>query len=125
MENLDLNKRILVLDKDTRILSVVDEIMHVGHYDMHIVFDPNAVYDKARDIKPDLVILDYLLLNNECEQICQDFKNDPEMSGIPIIVVAKYKTRKVTADSYKCDALFVKPLDVPLFASRMDYLMAS
>lgn len=120
-----MNKRILVLDKDTRILSAADEIMHEGHYDMHIVFDPNAVFGKARDIKPDLVILDYLLLNNHCQQICQDFKNDPEMSGIPIIVVTKNKTRKATADSYKCDALFVKPLDVALFASRMNYLMAS
>ncbi|OOQ58589.1 response regulator [Mucilaginibacter pedocola] len=118
-------KHILVLDKDNRILSVVDDLMHLGNFDVHVTYDPNAIYDSAKSLKPDLVILDYKLLNDECEEICQDFKQDSELTGVPIIVVTTYKTKKIRAEAYKCDALFVKPLDISLFASRMDYLMAS
>jgi two-component system cell cycle response regulator DivK len=61
MELLSAKKRILVLDKDSRMLPVVDEIMNYGDFDIHILYDANAVYDKAKQINPDLIILDYLL----------------------------------------------------------------
>jgi len=125
MELLSTRKKILVLDKDSRMLPVVDDIMNYGDFDIHILYDTNAVYDKARQIHPDLIILDYLLLDNDCAMICQDFKNDIQLEAIPIIIVTAFNTKKVTADSYKCDALFVKPLDMNVLASRIDYLMAS
>ena len=125
MKLVSTKRRILVLDKDSRMLSVVDEIMNYGDFDIHLIYDANAVYDTAKQINPDLIILDYLLLDNDCQLICQDFKNDSEMEAIPIIVVTAFKTRKSKADSYKCDALFVKPLDMDVLASRIDYLIAS
>jgi two-component system cell cycle response regulator DivK len=125
MELLSQKKRILVLDKNSRMLSVVDEIMMYGDFDVHTIYDPNAVYDKAKDFHPDVIILDYLLLDNDCALICQEFKDDANLSNVPIIVIASYRTQQVTNDSYNCDALFVKPLDMTVLASRMDYLMAS
>jgi len=125
MELVQAKKQILILDKDNRILSVVDDIMHLGEFDIHITFDPNAVFDKAKSMQPDLVILDYLLLNDECAEICNDFKKDAELRSVPLIVVSAYKSKKIRQEEYNCDALFVKPLDVSLFASKIDYLTAS
>lgn len=125
MELINKQKRILVLDKDNRILSVVDEIMQYGDWDVSITYDPYAVFDKAKDYHPDLIILDYLLLDNDCALICQDFKEDAELNNVPVIVVTAYKTRKANPDFFKCDALFIKPLDMTVLASRMEYLMAS
>lgn len=125
MEIVNKQKRILVLDKDNRLLSVVDEIMCYGDWDVSTTYDPNSVYDMARNYKPDLIILDYLLLDNDCALICQDIKEDAKLHDTPIIVVTAYKTRKARADYYKCDALFIKPLDIEVLASRMDYLIAS
>lgn len=114
-----------MLDKDTRLLGAVDEILSSGEWDISITFDPNAVYDLAKDQQPDLVILDYLLVDNDCALICQDFKEDPKLNSIPIIIVTAYKSRKIKEAAYKCDALFVKPLDFSVLANRIDYLMAS
>lgn len=125
MELVNRQKRILVLDKDNRIRSVVDEMLLYGDWDISVIYDPYAVYDKAKTYAPDLIILDYLLLDNDCATICQDFKDDAELESVPIIVVTAYKTRKASADFFKCDALFIKPLDMTVLASRMEYLMAS
>lgn len=125
METLNKQKQILVLDKDNRILSVVDEIRCYGDWDVSITYDPYAVFDKAKNCRPDLIILDYLLLDNDCALICRDFKDDDELRSVPIIIVTAYKTRKANPDYFKCDAIFIKPLDMGLFASRMDYLLAS
>lgn len=125
MELLGKQKRILVLDKDNRILSVVDEIMNYGDWDVRTTYDPYAVFDIATIYRPDLVILDYLLLDNDCALICQDFKEDAELQAVPIIIVTAYKTKKANEDSFKCDALFIKPLDMEVLASRIEYLIAS
>jgi DNA-binding response OmpR family regulator len=122
---IDRQKRILVLDKNDRIISVVDEIMNYGDWEVYTTYDPNAVFDIAKTYLPDLIILDYLLLDNDCEVICQDLRDDVDFKSVPIIIVTTYKTRKVNAVSFKCDALFIKPLDMEVLASRIEYLMAS
>ncbi len=125
MELLSKQKRILVLDKDNRIFSVVDEMLCYGDWQVAVTYDPYAVFDMAKLDRPDVIILDYLLLDNDCASICQDFKEDAELRSIPIIIITAYKTKKANADFYKCDALFIKSLDMEVLASRMDYLIAS
>ena len=125
MKLLDTQKRILVLDKNSRISSSLDEIMLYGDFEIHTIYDPNAVYDRAKSLIPDLIILDYLLLDDDCVYICQDLKEDKDLSDVPVIVVTAYRTRKVRSDCYKCDALFLKPLDMDALASRINYLIAS
>ncbi|MGI4020634.1 MAG: response regulator [Janthinobacterium lividum] len=125
MEALKTRKRILVLDKDTRLLNALDELLASGEWDVYTTFDQNAVYDMAKRYKPDLVILDYLLIDQDCELICQDFKTDLTLQSIPIIIVTAYKSKRINEEAFKCDALFVKPLDFRVLSSRMDHLMAS
>ncbi|HEX8023391.1 response regulator [Mucilaginibacter sp.] len=125
MKTAGNKKTILVLDKNSRMLPVIDDIMYYGDFNVHLTYDPNAIYDKAKVINPDLIILDYLLLDADCELVCRDFRDDEQLRNVPIIVVTAFKTKKSQADSYKCDALFVKPLDMEVLASRIEYLMAS
>jgi DNA-binding response OmpR family regulator len=125
MKTAGNKKTILVLDKNSRMLPVIDDIMYYGDFNVHLTYDPNAIYDKAKVINPDLIILDYLLLDADCELVCRDFKDDEQLCNVPIIIVTAFKTKKSQADSYKCDALFVKPLDMEVLASRIEYLMAS
>jgi DNA-binding response OmpR family regulator len=125
METSSNKKKILILDKNSRMLSAIDDILYFGDFDIHLTYDPNAIYDKAKVIGPDLIILDYLILDKDCALVCQDFKDDEQLKGVPIIVVTTFKTKKAQEEAYKCDALFIKPLDMELLASRMEYLMAS
>jgi DNA-binding response OmpR family regulator len=125
MKTAGNKKTILVLDKNSRMLPVIDDIMYYGDFNVHLTYDPNAIYDKAKVINPDLIILDYLLLDADCELVCRDFRDDEQLRNVPIIIVTAFKTKKSQADSYKCDALFVKPLDMEVLASRIEYLMAS
>lgn len=125
MEALKTKKKILLLDKGNRVLNAVDELLSSGEWDLRITFDPDALYELACRNKPDLIILDYLLIDQDCALVCQDFKDDADLCSIPIIIVTAYKTKKVTEQAYQCDALFVKPLDMEVLSSRMDYLMAS
>ncbi|MCR8559616.1 response regulator [Mucilaginibacter sp. BJC16-A38] len=125
MEFPAARKNILVLDKGSRVLSAVDQVLFYGDYNLLTIYDPNSVYDRAKELNPDLIILDYLLLDADCEDIINDLKEDEQLREIPVIVVTVYRSKKVIADSYKYDALFIKPKDMDVLASRIEYLMAS
>lgn len=125
MELIGNRKKILVLDKNGRMQSVVDEVMKYGEWETLAVYDSAAVYDRAKAYHPDVVILDYMLIDEDCAALCQDFKDDAELSLIPLFIVTGYNTRKARRYYYSCDALFIKPLDMEVLASRMDYLLAS
>lgn len=125
MELMSKPKKILVLDNGGRMLPVVDEILTYSDFDIHIIYDAGAICERAKSIRPDLIILDYLLLNNECELICGDLKQEVMVKDIPVIIVTGYRTKKLKSDIYHCDALFLKPIDMEVLASRIDYLIAS
>jgi DNA-binding response OmpR family regulator len=125
MELLSSRKRILVLDKNSRMSSVVDEIMFYGDFDVCTIYDPLDVANRAKTLKPNLILLDYLLLDDDCVLICQDLKDDEGLKDVPVIVITAYRSKKVLSNAYKCEALFVKPLDMNVLASRINYLMAS
>lgn len=120
MELCRRKKHILILDKNTQIQDVVDEFLTNGNWDVSVTFNADAVFEIAKEIKPDLIVLDYLLVNNECEQICQEFKNDKYLSSVPVLVITSFRTKRVKETAYTCDALFIKPQDIELLATAMD-----
>lgn len=118
-------KKILVLDKNSRMSPVIDEILYYGDFEIYTTFDADDVLDRAVNIVPDLIVLDYLLLNDDCIAICHDLKGEDILRDIPVIVITGYQSKKAFSKAYQCDALFVKPLDMDILASRIDLLMAS
>lgn len=125
MELMNKHKRILVLDKNNRMQPVVNKVMKYGDWETSTVYDSGVVFDQAKNYHPDVIILDYSLIDNDCAEVCQDFKDDLELQSVPIFIVTSYRTKKAKAHYFNCDALFIKPLDMEVLASRMDYLLAS
>ncbi|NCD70785.1 response regulator [Mucilaginibacter agri] len=120
-----MDKRILLLDRDNDILGLAHEIMFYGYSDMHITSDPDAVYKIAKNYKPDLVILDYVLADENFDVICQLFKTNEQLKNIPVIVVSKSYNRIINNDTIDEAAVFIKPVDNKDFATQLSYLMAS
>jgi DNA-binding response OmpR family regulator len=99
--------------------------MAYGDFDMHVMYDADNIVDRAKELRPDLIILDYLLVNNECELVCNDLKGDDSLAQVPVIIVARYITKKIRSESYKCDALFLNATEMDVLAPRINYLIAS
>ncbi len=123
MENMD--KRILLLDRDNDILGLAHEIMFYGYSDMHITSDPDAVYKIAKNYRPDLVILDFVLGDDNFDAICQLFKSNDQLKNVPVVVVSKLYNRVINNEAPEENTVFIKPLDNKDFATQISYLMAS
>lgn len=118
------NKRILLLDKDNEILDLVDDIMFYGYSDIHITGDSRTLRDLARNCRPDLIILDFLMANMDNGALCRQIKQDDGLKDIPLVVVAPHRHIKSNVGRY-CDALLMKPASGEELATQISYLVAS
>ena len=125
MNSLNTQKKILLLEKDDDVLQLADEIMFYGFSDICITSDSDAIYETARHFQPDLIILDYLLVNHQISAICHTLKQSPEFKNIPIIIISALLNKRLDLTQCNCDAMFIKPLDGDEIASRINCLMAS
>lgn len=121
----DMDKKILLLDRDNDILGLAHEIMFYGYSDMHITSVPSDIYKIAQHYKPDLVILDYIFARDEFESICQSFKAHKDLQNVPVIIVSTSYNKIVNSATFDADIFLLKPMDNKDFATQIGYLMAS
>lgn len=80
-------KTILVADDDPVMLKLLQ--FNLGRAGFHIVScnEGASVLETALAANPSVALLDYLLPGRTGLELIEDFKNDPSLAAIPIIIV--------------------------------------
>lgn len=80
-------KKILVVDDDPDVLTVMETILKKNRYDMITATNKEEGLEKARNEKPDLAILDVMMTTHyEGFEMAQAILNDPELKKIPFLM---------------------------------------
>ncbi len=106
--------RILIADDDPIQRMLVREVLADDDSLSYIeVEDGKQALEEAHAQHPDLVILDVIMPTGDGLQVCRQFKNDPALRIIPVIIL----TARYQDDDGKrgrdagADALLTKPFD--------------
>ncbi len=120
-----MQKNILVIDDDQELVKMLKIRLEANGYDVYSSFDGNDGLDKARKLKPDLIILDLMLPKLNGYQVCRMLKFDEQFRKIPIIIfsardrdVDKELGGKVGADAY-----VTKPFDDEILLEKIHQLL--
>ena len=103
---------ILVVDDDTEIINYM-RILFAHDYRLITCLDADTALDEMRAEEPNLVLSDVAMPGKDGYQLCQEIKQDIQLSHIPVILV----TAKVTAEnqveglSVGADAYVTKPFE--------------
>jgi len=65
-----------------------------GKYEVSVATEGDEGLRKAREEKPDLIILDVIMPVKDGFTAAEQLKKDPDLSGIPIIMLTSYSQRK-------------------------------
>jgi two-component system phosphate regulon response regulator PhoB len=114
-----LGERILIIENDTDLLSVLEEILSTDGYQVTGVTDVPDVDRLLRDSLPDLVVTDYLLNGITGDKICRRIKTCPEFSKLPIVVVSAWRDGESTFHDRLCNVFIPKPFDLWEFLTRV------
>src|SRR3990167_768650 len=104
-------KRILIVDDEEDILSVVKFRLEANNYEVLLAADGQEGLNKARTEKPDLIILDIMLPKLDGYKVCRMLKFDDRYKHIPIILFSA-RTQDSDLETGKqqgADAYITKP----------------
>lgn len=85
------NKRILVIDDDPGAVKEVRGALDEAGYNVYSVNTAEEVFDKLKQVNPDLIILDLVLPHESGFKVAKDIKSSIKYKNIPIIIISLRK----------------------------------
>lgn len=121
---------ILVVDDDPDLVEMVTMKLETSDYRVAKAYDGIEAWDKIKEEKPDLVLLDVMMPRKDGYVVCDEIKKDPEYQDIKVILLTAVGSA-VTSTSYThkdgmttlADDYIAKPIDLDnLMELVQDYL---
>ena len=112
------NPKILVVEDFPSDQKMIAMALERESYDVITAMDGKEGVEKAREEKPDVIIMDVMMPEEDGLDACKELKSDPDCSHIPIIIHTSIQDSPVvlrekqkTAGSPYADAYIDKPCD--------------
>jgi DNA-binding response OmpR family regulator len=101
--------KILVVDDEPEITQIIEAFLeNAGH---QITTENSSVMgiERAKELKPDLILLDIMMPNMDGYEICDELKKSDETSEIPVIFLTGKDSRDDKGRSFQVGGdMFVK-----------------
>ncbi len=90
--------RILLIDDDRDFVEATTAVLESA-YEVDVAFDGATGLSRARQSRPDLVILDVIMPGEDGFLVCEQIKADPALAGVPVIMLTSLPDGVRTLDT--------------------------
>ena len=111
-EKVEEKKRILVVD-DSGVLLRSVKAMLSGQYEVLVAMDGKKALERAKNKRPDLILLDYEMPVMDGKETLEELRNDEELKGIPVVFLTSVADRESIASVLKLkpEGYLLKPIE--------------
>ena len=85
--------KILIIDDDQVYVKATQAVLESKKYQVSSASNGEEGCRKAKEIKPDLIILDIIMPMQDGFSACEQLKKDPELSDIPILIMTSFSEK--------------------------------
>ena len=119
-KNQSLKKKILIVDDDLAVQSLLDRFFAYNNYQTEIASNCDIARKKFRSFQPDLVILDINLPDDTGLNLCQEMSR----SNVLIIVLSSMRDNNYILEAFTkgADDYVIKPFDLEILQARIEAL---
>lgn len=120
-------KRILIVEDNSNNRDLLSTILKFHGYDTVMAHNGAEAIPMAREMMPDLILMDLSMPVLDGFEATRQLKRDPELAHIPIIAVSALDSleSKEEALAAGCEAFISKPLNMFALKERLETLMAA
>lgn len=79
--------RILIVDDEPNIVLALELLMKKEGYEVHTVADGERAVQAAKELRPDLILLDIMMPNMDGYEVCQSIRSDALLKDVRIIML--------------------------------------
>lgn len=95
---------VLCIDDDPLVLHFYEDFLAAHGYEVVTATDGLVGIQLARDLRPDVILLDVMLRGLSGYDICRKARADPALRGIPIILLTVWDNPSVAATGREAGA---------------------
>jgi DNA-binding response OmpR family regulator len=106
-----VSPRVLIVEDEPNLVESLSFILGQEGCEVFAVFDGEAVIERLRTDRPDVLVLDVMLPKRSGFEVLKQIKADPDLRAIPVMILtAKGQERdRRTAGDLGADAFVTKP----------------
>ena len=105
-------KKVLVVDDDTDLLVMMKTLLKRNGYDVRVTISCDEGLEIFYSFKPNLVMLDINVGNDDGREMCKKIKSQAEYQHIPVLLIsANHEALQLYSD-YGANAAVLKPFEL-------------
>lgn len=116
---------VLIVDDEEMVVDVMEAILQARGFNTESAFDGEEGLEKAKQVLPDIVLLDYSMPKLNGIEICRRLKSDSSTRGIPVVMFTSFQDPEIRINALKAGAsdFLSKPVDGTELVVRVNNLL--
>lgn len=115
--------KVLIVDDNPYNSRLIEGILNAdkNNYTCYFAIDGLEGYQKAIEVSPDLILMDYMMPKMNGIETVKKLRNHNALKDTPVIMITAHKTDEVFTESFESGAFdfVVKPIDINELKSRI------
>jgi two-component system alkaline phosphatase synthesis response regulator PhoP len=123
-KGLHMPSKILIVDDEVHLARILQFTLEHAGFDVRTAFDGREALEKAKQERPDLIILDLMLPIIDGYKVCNILKSDEEFKTVPIIILsARDLSREELEEPISADLYMEKPFNTNNLIEKISELL--
>jgi putative two-component system response regulator len=108
-----MGSMVLIVDDEYIGRETLQSVLEGEGYDLEMAENGLQAIEKAKELLPDVILLDVMMPGMTGFEVCQHIRNDPQIAEIPIIILTALDDRESLLNALKAgaDDFISKPFD--------------
>jgi CheY-like chemotaxis protein len=119
-----MSKRILVADDEPMTAEMLAAMLAYRGYEVVCAHDGSEALARARELKPDAVLLDVYMPGLEGVTVTQRLRADPALASCPIVLISSADESDIGWREAGADMFLQKPVDLRRLPDVVDGLLS-
>lgn len=118
-------KKIIIVDDDVAILDSLSLILDFEGYEVKTFERGTEIFNSIEsNFKPDIILLDMWLSQEDGRDICKKLKNSDSTKNIPVIIMSASRGLENSALDSGADAFIAKPFEFDEVIGKLNKFIA-
>lgn len=120
-----MNIKVLVIDDEKHIVELLKFNLETMNYEVHYSYDGFDGFIQAKEVKPHLILLDWMLPNISGIDVLKKIRIDKDLKNIPVIMLTAKDTEhnKIEGLNVGADDYITKPFSIKELLARINSVL--
>ncbi|MDB4999790.1 MAG: hypothetical protein JWR76_867 [Mucilaginibacter sp.] len=105
-------RKLLIVSTDTQFLNSMQAELRCRHFEVTGLKSANNLFRELQIIKPDILIVDFILDELNGGSLCHQLKCNPNTRSLPVVILSDYTGMERFSAKFGCDNIIYKQADI-------------